>query len=611
VMAFCPPSPVNIALAVVGIVGTLLSRGGGNDTAKILNQIVQMQQEILTQIRMIRVEMHRNHAEVMEALSKVYATLQYESLHLKALMTDEIKRDVFGICNGLETDFGDWTKHPGTPVNFSPTTLETYLTNLTANERSDFVSCLKNIQTLLLGEHPGHIHAFFVAGANVHRDQLTRDQRENFTFSNQLLAQNHFDAILAYANRYGFYNKLPLATLAAPSRDYWELKRLRRVGYEAPVLYSTDWLNDLNFRQLLVPASIESIYRKVIFLSMFSSNIDMNGDLVSEDKIRSQVSSKSPSGFNKNVYRELVILRDLLAIARAQQNVLGGGAWIPELWQNLNRGLAVYRYQRLQIPSAIGLQGSKNYEDTLAIMEENPLLASNLIAWGLWERHHAPRDQRLERPEDLLESYREAYAADRPEKLLEIFSEFESPAKDFDTEDRRLFDDKTPRHQVPSAALPTMVHGWEDPDVRIVCWQEEEFINRLNQAYREKSQILNLDMAEPLQDIRTRQYKDPVEGPKEEARRANAVKVADTKIQELEAQKKSLDTCATPEQKDRHKWFVKFPRSGNFTALPLPHMVQNFEAYRSQGAEHINEMSQRLELELYDYEWEYWEQKLK
>ncbi|HVJ66098.1 MAG TPA: hypothetical protein VM901_12640 [Bdellovibrionota bacterium] len=611
VMAFCPPSPVNIALAVVGIVGTLLSRGGGNDTGKILNQIVQMQQEILTQIRMIRVEMHRNHAEVMDALSKVYATLQYESLNLRALVTDEIKRDVFGYCNGLETDFQEWTKHPNTPETFGPSTIETYLAGLSANERSDFVSCLKNLQTLLLGENPGHIHAFFVAGANVHRDQLTREQRESFVLSNQLRAQNYFDAILAYAHRYGFYKNLELATIAAPTRDYWELKRLRRSGYESPIDYSTDRLSDLNFRQLVVPASLESIFRKVIFLSMFSSNLDMNGDVVSEGSIRTQVSAKLPSGFNKNVYRELKILRDLLAVARTQQNLLNGGAWIPELWKNLNRGLAVYHYQRLQIPSAIGLLGSKNYEDTLAILEENPLLASNLISWGLWEGHHAPRDQRLERPVDLLSTYREAYAAERPEKLIAVFSGFESPAKDFDDEDRRLFDDKTPRNQVPTEALPKMVRGWEDPDVRIVCWQEEEYINELNRAYREKSQILNLDMADPVRDIRSNQYKDPVESPKEEARRANAIKVADLKIQELEAKKKTFDTCREPEQKDRHKWFVKFPRSGNFTALPLPEKVQNFELYLSQGAERINEMSERLELELYDYEWEYWEQKLE
>ena len=202
----------------------------------------------------------------------------------------------------------------------------------------------------------------------------------------------------------------------------------------------------------------------------------------------------------------------------------------------------------------------------------------------------------------MLQAYRGAYDKDSSAELKNLFGEFETPVNAFDKEDDVVLNDDITRPVVAPEKLPESIRAWEDPDLRVVCWNEQATITKMSVAFSHKNKLLKKELSNPNHDSEDGKVRDE----EVQQSRTKELQIADKKIADLDKELKAMNSCPNPTDAGLHNWYVKFPKSGQFTALPLPEKIDKYELYNSRGSEVISEMSEKLGMELYDYEWEFW-----
>jgi hypothetical protein len=594
VTAFYPPTPVNVAFSVLGIIGSLLP-GDKDGMQEAIAQIVELQKEILTQIRLMRMEMQQNQEELLGNLQKSFESIRYDTIHIRSILSDEVESKTFDRCSVVGQLMKPWEDEQKAKGK-TKATIADFLASLDSDQRKSVIECLEKIEILVVKRDTGSIHAYFSSKIVPGSPGTDSESRAKYSTTESEGAQNHFDFLLIYADRYGDRRfETDRRILALPAQNYSELKQKLRADVTLPISYSEDVFREDVFKVLLVPSSLTRLAQEGSFLSNVASNLNGDGSVIVADELKNLLSLHKSIGVNKRVYSLLSRTRDLLALARAQQNLMNGDVLLPTVWKNLNIGLASLHLQRIMSPTKLGVLSSEKYRETLRVLDENPLLASNMLAWGIWEFSRPGQVSRY-RPLGLQQSYKECYDDSSSAALLSFFMQFVTKGTAISEQDQKRMNLK--------GQVPETIPAWGEANIKFICWTEANTMSQISIVESKLNALDKLDVSDPTRDLR-----DPsrITDPEKEGSRAKERQSLNDDLRTLNNLLKSACACDDPPASNAHKWFVRFPESKQFIALPLPSKISKQEIYSSLSSQKVYQLSEQLETELFDYDWEYWQ----
>lgn len=587
-LLFFPPTPTNIVLRALGILNSLFAKKD-DSLQKALEDLQKLQKATFDQVVLIRQEAFQNHAETMSTLQKMFSSMQYDMLHIRSMVGDDIKTKSFAECKLAEDEFLDWQQSiKNSDQIFRPLN---YLGPLSLDR---LFHCVRSLEHFLAFD----VHAYLYAGATAKSTDANVDSRANFALKDFEYAQNSFDTSLKYLDKYTALTKDSLVHFAIPARDYAELvEKLKSEPVASQ--YKNEFFTKETFRTLVLGDPLQMLVDSSIFMSQFSSNADIENKnqlrIVPDSEVLVKVHSRQEYGYVKRASAILQKTRSIVALSRAQQNIMNGDMLLPTLWENLNAGMFSVYLQRVLDAQRTFSHSSVRYSDTLRVLRENPLMATNTLAWGIWERMRVAR----RRGEDTAALYQNAYEANSSVLLVAFLNQFTRATNSLQGEERALIEAPALQAKFKIENLPPRMSPWSDSFVKIVCWKEREAMSAAAAISLELTKLNKLDFIYPVvaSDDPSRILN------RSEYDRRNSLRAQlTTNLAAANSRVTSVGTCEDP-QEGGHKWFVQVPYGESYFALPLPSKISSGSLYGGLSLELAYEQSKQIEEEYLDYQW--------